>query len=151
MTADKPHPATTGRTLLRSTQRTTPRSFVVTNKRKHKITQSMIAPIARCQSLPAAKHDTVAKFPSLVSRYSEWLRAGRSEDRTRFWGEIFLTHPVRPCVPPKVLLNVYRVFPGVKAAEAWCWPPNPSYDEVKESVELYFTVFRSMHFDIHMH
>jgi len=28
------------------------------------------------------------------------------------------------------------VFPGVKAAGAWHWPPTPSSSEVKESVEL---------------
>jgi len=31
----------------------------------------------------------------------------------------------------------YRVFPGRKVAEAWCWLPTPSIDEVKERVELY--------------
>jgi len=59
MTADKPQPATTGRTRLRSTQRTTARSFLVTSKRKHKTTKRMIDPTSQCQSLPAAKHDTI--------------------------------------------------------------------------------------------
>ena len=35
------------------------------------------------------------------------------------WGEIFRTRPDRPRVPPSLLYNGYRVFPGGKAAEAW--------------------------------
>ena len=38
-------------------------------------------------------------------------------------GEIFRTHPDRPWGPPRLLYNGYWVFPGVKAAGAWCWPP----------------------------
>ena len=151
MTADKPQPATTGRTLLRSTQRTTAPTFVLTNKKKHKITKRMVAPTSQCQSLPAAKHDTAAKSPSLGIRCSDLLRAVRSGDRTRFWGQIFLTRPDRPCGQPSPLHNGYRVFPGVKVAEAWCWPSNISSDEVKESVVLNFTLFRSMHIDTLMH
>jgi hypothetical protein len=85
MTADKPQPATTGITPLRSSQKTTARSFVVTNKRKQKTTKHIIAPTTRCQSVPATKHDTVAKFPSLGSRCSDLLRAGRYEDRKPLW------------------------------------------------------------------
>jgi len=62
MTADKPQPATTGITRLRSTQRKTARTFVETYKSKHKITQSKIAPTALCKSLPAAKHDSKIPF-----------------------------------------------------------------------------------------
>ena len=32
------------------------------------------------------------------------------------WGEIFLTGPDRPCGPPSLLYNGYRVFPWGKAA-----------------------------------
>jgi hypothetical protein len=35
-------------------------------------------------------------------------------------GEIFCTHPDRPWGPPSLLYNGYRVFPGGKAAGAWC-------------------------------
>jgi len=33
-------------------------------------------------------------------------------------GENFRTLPDRPCGPPSLLYNGYRVFPGGKAAEA---------------------------------
>jgi hypothetical protein len=35
-------------------------------------------------------------------------------------GEIFRTRPDRPWGPPTLLYNGYRVFPGGKAAGAWC-------------------------------
>jgi hypothetical protein len=40
-------------------------------------------------------------------------------------GEIFRTPPDWPWGPPSLLYNGYRVFPGGKAARAWCWPPTP--------------------------
>ena len=40
-------------------------------------------------------------------------------------GEIFHTHPDWPWGLPSLLYNGYRVFPGGKAAGAWCWPPTP--------------------------
>jgi hypothetical protein len=40
-------------------------------------------------------------------------------------GEIFHTRPDRPWGLPNLLYNGYRVFPGSKAAGAWCWPPTP--------------------------
>ena len=63
MTADKPHPATTGRTLLRSTHRATARRFVVTNKRKHKLTKHMIIPTAWCHSQLTAKKSFSSLLP----------------------------------------------------------------------------------------
>ena len=58
------------------------------------------------------------------SRYSDSLWAGRSRDwilvGVRFscpdqlWGQ------------PGLLFDGYRVFPGGKAAQVWCWPPTPS-------------------------
>jgi hypothetical protein len=38
----------------------------------------------------------------------------------RWGGEIFRTRPDRPWGPLSLLYNGYRVFPGVKAAGAWC-------------------------------
>jgi hypothetical protein len=35
-------------------------------------------------------------------------------------GEIFRTRPDRPWDPPSLLYNGHRVFPGGKAAGAWC-------------------------------
>jgi len=52
-------------------------------------------------------------------------------------GDIFHTRPHRPCGPPSLLYNGYRVFLGGKAAGAWRWSPTPSSAEVKIRVELY--------------
>ena len=38
---------------------------------------------------------------------------------SRWGGKIFGTRPDRPCGPPSLLYNGYRVIPGGKAAEAW--------------------------------
>jgi hypothetical protein len=35
---------------------------------------------------------------------------------------IFRTRPDQPWGPPALLYNGYQVFPGGKAAGAWCWP-----------------------------
>ena len=40
--------------------------------------------------------------------------AGRSGDRNPVGSEIFRTCPDRPWVPPSLLYNGYRVFPGGK-------------------------------------
>jgi len=57
-------------------------------------------------------------FPYLgaawLSRYSDWLRAGRSGDRISVWDEIFRTYPERPWGPTGLLHNGYRLFPGGK-------------------------------------
>ena len=42
-------------------------------------------------------------------------------------GEIFRTRPDRPWGPSSFLYNGHRVFPGGKAAGAWCWPPTPIF------------------------
>ena len=52
-------------------------------------------------------------------------------------GENFRTRPDRPCGPPSLLYDGYRVFTGGKAVGAWRWPPTPSSAEVKGRVELY--------------
>jgi hypothetical protein len=51
--------------------------------------------------------------PRELSRYSYWLRDGRSGDRKPGGGEIFRTRPDQSWGPPSLLYNVYRVsFPG---------------------------------------
>jgi hypothetical protein len=57
--------------------------------------------------------------PGLLSRYSDWLRAGRSG----YWipvGARFFAH-----VQTGRGYSGYRVFPGGKAAGAWCWTHTP--------------------------
>ena len=44
---------------------------------------------------------------------------------SRWGGEIFRTSPDRPWVPPSLLYNGYRVFPGDKAAGSWRLLPTP--------------------------
>ena len=57
------------------------------------------------------------KFTSLwgvqLGRYSDSLRAGRSEDRIPV-GARFSARPDRLCGQPSLLYNGYRVFPGGK-------------------------------------
>jgi hypothetical protein len=57
---------------------------------------------------------------SIATRYG--LEGPGIESR---WGEIFRTYPDRLRGPPSLLYNRYRLFPGVKAAGAWCWPLTP--------------------------
>ena len=52
--------------------------------------------------------------PVSLSRYIDWLRAGRSGDRIPAGGEIFRTCPDRLWGPPNLLYNGYRVFLGGK-------------------------------------
>jgi hypothetical protein len=53
------------------------------------------------------------------------------------WGWIFCKCPDRPWGPPSLLYSGQWVFPGGKAAGAWCWPPIPFYSWGQERVELY--------------
>jgi hypothetical protein len=114
MRAEKHQPTTTGIIRLRPTVRTTARVFVVTNKRKHKITKRMTAPTARCHSLPATKHDTVAKSPSLGSRYSDLLRAGRSKDRIPLGARFSSPVQMGPGTHPACCTKFSGSFLGVK-------------------------------------
>jgi len=62
---------------------------------------------------------------SELSRYSDWLRAGRFGDRIPVGGEIFRTCPDRPWGPPSLLYNGYRFFPGVKSGRVVTLTPHP--------------------------
>ena len=68
-------------------------------------------------SVQRCKHTFNTVWAGLLSRYSDWLRAGRSGDRIPVGGEIFRTCPYRPWGPPSLMYNGYRVFPGGKK-----WP-----------------------------
>jgi hypothetical protein len=48
-----------------------------------------------------------------LSRYSDWLRAGRSGDRIPV-GARFSAIPDRPWGPTSLLYNGYKIFPGGK-------------------------------------
>ena len=66
------------------------------------------------------------------SRYSGWLRAGRSGDRVPVGGDIFRTCPDRPWDPPSLLYNMYRVFPGGKERPGRDADPSPTIAVVKK-------------------
>jgi hypothetical protein len=73
-----------------------------------------------------------------LSRYSDWLRPGRSGDRNPVGSEIFRTCPDRPWDTPSPLYNVYRVFHGGKerpGRDADSSPPSSAVGH--ERVELY--------------
>jgi len=75
--------------------------------------------------------------PGLVSRYSDWLRAGWSRDRIPVEARFSATVQTGFVVNPPPVQWVPGLFPGGEALEAWRWPPTPSNAEVKERVELY--------------
>jgi hypothetical protein len=76
--------------------------------------------------------------PRERSRYSDSLRARRSQDRIPVGGKNFRTRPDRPWGPPTLLYNRYRVsFPDVKRTGRGVNHPPPSSAVVKERVELY--------------
>jgi hypothetical protein len=70
----------------------------------------------------------IYRGPWQLSRYSDWLRAGRSEDRTPGRGEIFRTRPD----PSSLLYNGYQIFTGVKRPERGAGYLPPSSAEVKK-------------------
>ena len=73
-----------------------------------------------------------------LSRYSDWLRDGRSGNRIPVEGEIFRTCPDRPWGPHSLLYNGYRVFPGGKERPGRdADPSSPSSAVGNERVELY--------------
>ena len=81
---------------------------------------------------------TYFRGPRLLSRYRDWLRAGRSGDRIPLRSEIFRTCPDRPWDPPSLLYNGYRVFTGGKERPGRDADPSPPSSAVgHERVELY--------------
>ena len=76
-------------------------------------------------------------WPGQLSRYSDWLRAGRSEDRIPKGGEIFRTCPDRPWGPPSLLYNGYRVFPGGKERPERDADPSPPSSAVVMKEQSY--------------
>ena len=84
---------------------------------------------------------TIISVSGWLSRYSDSLRAGQSEDRIPVeggGGQIFRIRPDRPGGPPRLLYNRYRCFLGVKQPGRGVDHPPPHSAEVKERVELYF-------------
>ena len=58
--------------------------------------------------------------PVQSSRYSDSLRTGRSGDRIPVGARFSALVQTGPGGLPSILYNGYRVFPGGKAAGAWC-------------------------------
>ena len=77
------------------------------------------------------------KWAGQLSRYSGWIRAGRSGDRIPVGGEIFRTCRDRPWGPPSLLYNGYRVFPGSKEQPGRDADPSPSSSAVVMKEQSY--------------
>ena len=73
-------------------------------------------------SRPGGSNGICASLCTHTCRYSDWLRAGRSEDRIPVGGEIFRTCSDRPTQPP---VHGYRVFPGGKERPERDADPSP--------------------------
>jgi hypothetical protein len=77
-------------------------------------------------------------WAGLRSRYSDWLRAGRSGGSNPGGDEISRTCPDRPWGPPSLLYNGYRVFAGGEERPWRDAVPSPPCSAVgHERVELY--------------
>ena len=72
------------------------------------------------------------------SRYSDWLRAGRSAGRIQVGGEIFRTCPDRPWGPSSLLYNGSRDFPGGRERPGRDADPSPPSSAVVKK-ELSYT------------
>jgi hypothetical protein len=82
-------------------------------------------PMLLLQFLPTITVRLMNVWAGYLSRYSDWLRAGRSADRIPMGGEIFRTCPDRPWGPTSLLYNGYRVFPGVESGGGVTLTPHP--------------------------
>jgi len=81
--------------------------------------------------------ELTATFASyIISRYSDWLRAGRSGIESR-WGRDFLPVQTGPGAHPASCTMGTGSFPGVKRPGRGVDHPPPSSAEVKERVGLY--------------
>ena len=76
-------------------------------------------------------------WPQYLSRYSDWLRAGRSGDRIPMGGEIFRTCPDWPWGPPNLLYNGYRLSPGVKSGRGVTLTPHPFLVLWSRNIRIY--------------
>jgi hypothetical protein len=63
--------------------------------------------------------------PGWRSRYSDSLRAGRAGDRIPVGARFSASNQTGSEAHPASCTMDAGSFPGVKAAEAWCWPPTP--------------------------
>jgi hypothetical protein len=59
---------------------------------------------------------------------------------SRWGGESFRARPDWPCGPPGLLYDVYRVFPGGRAARVWCWPLPPLAPRFRMSLSYIWAV-----------
>jgi hypothetical protein len=91
------------------------------------------------------KHDILSliiqqilmKFYIYLSRYSDWLRAGRSGDRIPMEARFSAPVQTGPGAHPASYTMVTVFFPGVKRLGRGLDHAPPSNAEVKERVELY--------------
>jgi hypothetical protein len=77
---------------------------------------------------------------SVVHILSYWMCVrGKATRSVNFTVHTYLVRTLRISgfMPPLYHINGYRVFPGGKAAGAWCWPSTPFYSRGQERVELY--------------
>jgi hypothetical protein len=78
--------------------------------------------------LQHAKFLNQYKENGYISRYSDWLRAGRSQGQSSSPGDDKNFHfsmsskPALGPTPASYLMGTGDSFPGKKAARAWNWP-----------------------------
>ena len=72
-----------------------------------------------------------------LSRYSDWLRAGRSGNRIPVRVRFSAPVPDRPCGPPSLLYNDYRVHPGGKERPVRDADPSPPSNAVVMKEQSY--------------
>jgi hypothetical protein len=81
---------------------------------------------------------TIWLKPRQLSRYSEWLRAGRPRDRSSNPGRVknflFSTSGAHPAYYP---MGIGCSFSGGKEAWTWTWPLTSNYCRGQENVDLY--------------